>query len=108
MRRRVLLQKNAVSLLNKTSSKNVKRKFSAKQINKKNKRKNTTINVTEKYEINVKMRWSKKSKLKIKFKLPVFYSVEQNEGLIYEKYKEKFCDKIAKTFTKQIKLNKPF
>ena len=44
----------------------------------------------------------------MKFKLPVFYSVEQNEGLINEKYKEKFWDKIAKIFTKQMKLNKPF
>ena len=57
----MFLQKNAVRLLNKPVSEiywNVKRKFSAKEINKQNKIKNTTANAPEKYEINVKTSWT--------------------------------------------------
>ena len=50
-----------------------------------NKLKNTTTNVPEKYETNVKMRWKKNSKLKIKFTLPVFYSA-------------KFCNRIPNVY----------
>ena len=52
----------------------MKRRFSAKYVNKQNKLKNTTTNFPEKCEINAKVRGI--PKLKIKFKLPVFYSVD--------------------------------
>ena len=50
----------------------MKQKFSVKQINKQNKIKNTTTNVPEKYEINVKTRGTTNNKIKIKFTFKLF------------------------------------
>ena len=69
----MFLQKNVVGLLKKIVSKKDKGEFSAKW----DKIKSTTINVHENW-------WNKyKNKIKIKFMLPIIYSVDQDLRLIY-------------------------